>query len=449
MLSSRLRRLQSTDFSWKSSLMFDAENLAFPAEMFIAIMEHDMDMKKISGDDQKIDHFVSHIATDFEDISKTSTWKKKVFTQRKTGETCQPPPLIPLDQQFTVPPVAEHVEVEADQPESVLSWSETKSDFLNVFGLKGEISLNQKLALLESVAKTDDETALTYQIRIQFIANAVIFSQLKPEFPCVEDATDEHVVLGKLLLILGTKHKNSDFLSSMEPESKTFADLVEAMVQESERAVVVKQEWATESEASDDDEDKPLVAPTLELGMEDDGFEGDKVKTEFEEDSFGIKEDPDYPYDWGPVEESAFDADDTEDKEWKYHCCNLAFSTKRDKLDHQRKAHLGRDRARKYPCKICGMVFETLRDHNVHQTESHAGGKMNVCQLCNTTFKDKVERKKHRESEHSGKRCKCYLCGKELGNYSSLESHLHLVHGPTSKVPPPPVRPEGIIEEEV
>ena len=38
-------------------------------------------------------------------------------------------------------------------------------------------------------------------------------------------------------------------------------------------------------------------------------------------------------------------------------------------------------------------------------------------------------RKQHRDDEHSGRRCKCYQCGKELMNFKSLESHLLLVHG--------------------
>ena len=38
-------------------------------------------------------------------------------------------------------------------------------------------------------------------------------------------------------------------------------------------------------------------------------------------------------------------------------------------------------------------------------------------------------RKQHRDDEHSGRRCKCYKCAKELMSYKSLESHLELVHG--------------------
>ena len=40
-----------------------------------------------------------------------------------------------------------------------------------------------------------------------------------------------------------------------------------------------------------------------------------------------------------------------------------------------------------------------------------------------------VFRKQHRDDEHSGRRCKCYQCAKELMSYKSLESHLELVHG--------------------
>ena len=38
-------------------------------------------------------------------------------------------------------------------------------------------------------------------------------------------------------------------------------------------------------------------------------------------------------------------------------------------------------------------------------------------------------RKQHRDDEHSGRRCKCYQCSKELMSFKSLESHLELVHG--------------------
>ena len=38
-------------------------------------------------------------------------------------------------------------------------------------------------------------------------------------------------------------------------------------------------------------------------------------------------------------------------------------------------------------------------------------------------------RKQHIDDIHSGRRCKCYKCAKELKNYKSLEGHLKLVHG--------------------
>ena len=114
-------------------------------------------------------------------------------------------------------------------------------------------------------------------------------------------------------------------------------------------------------------------------------------------------------------------------------------------------------------CTLCGRMFTKKSSLNMHQ-RSHTGEKPFQCSFCGEKFTRKSSQKKHESRKHSGmnpehsglnpefnyyrdnsfikrttiipqicikeeKLWPCHLCAKLLSDKSSLNSHLHSVHG--------------------
>ena len=132
--------------------LFTGNDLCYPVEMFIHIMEYKFSLEELGTDEKMALNILSHIpdtrevTKDDSDISANNCpaaiWKSKV--NKKNG----------------------------------LKWSEIKLDLLEEFGSKAEYTLKEKLHLLKSIRKGAYEESQAYLIRIRCIVSILVNNKI-------------------------------------------------------------------------------------------------------------------------------------------------------------------------------------------------------------------------------------------------------------------------------
>ena len=107
----------------------------------------------------------------------------------------------------------------------------------------------------------------------------------------------------------------------------------------------------------------------------------------------------------------------TNERPFKCSICNASF-TSSSLLRNHSLCHS----SYKYPCKICGKVFkrkEHLRSHMAF----HSDARPYKCPLCDNTYKYKASLSLHNRS-HTGEKVTCEICQKSFRDPGDLKKHL-------------------------
>lgn len=127
--------------------------------------------------------------------------------------------------------------------------------------------------------------------------------------------------------------------------------------------------------------------------------------------------------------------------------CDEVFASKRERLDHLRKDHGGKQTCdicgketqnkkaltehmyqshNQRKCEECGKVCKSPKALLKHRGRAHKNGKF-ICQDCNKVFSILFDLTKHKSAFHSGEQS-CDLCGKIYKNKQYLYQHKSGVH---------------------
>ena len=102
--------------------------------------------------------------------------------------------------------------------------------------------------------------------------------------------------------------------------------------------------------------------------------------------------------------------------------CVKSFPTRTRLIVHVR-THTGE---RPYKCEVCGRGFYRKFVLTVHM-RTHTGEKPYKCGHCEKSFTCSVDRRRHQEDIHEGRRLKCEVCGQEFKR-AAFNRHVRVKH---------------------
>jgi len=103
-------------------------------------------------------------------------------------------------------------------------------------------------------------------------------------------------------------------------------------------------------------------------------------------------------------------------KNFKCELCEKSYKEKVDLKKHERKIHF---------CEICEEHFENLKQHNEEIHDEEVRLEKHFCTICGGNFENL---KQHNEEEHVQLLHYCDKCLKEFETLRGLESHMKTKH---------------------
>ena len=406
--------------TWKSTLMFTGNDLAFPIEMFIALMD-----QNILNDD----------GTTTERVGKTSAEKALNHIP-----DLEPHTDIHEEKDVFRASAWKHANWEKLKD---LNWQELKEELLSEFGLKRDYNLNEKLELLFSIEKGQEETRDNFLLRISMIVccieqgkicdrNDQHHQEMSPPMSPPSEAWVELLVTVGLLNaahgipFLLKKPSTSQGLSShalspytsrattekgcqkvVEAEIDLFSGLPKCIIPPINELKQENQTAYEELVAKNHDLD---VGPTLENEEEYAEFNPSfLIRGEVEDD----REELSLPQEEGGQRIC---------KRKKYSCrvCGKLFKFKRNEKQHRFLEH-----SKDNQCYICNLFYKSLSDRKDHKSKLHKNGKL--CEICGKEFESPKDVENHQIELHQGRQFRCSLCSSEM-MYDAINQHFLNVH---------------------
>ena len=105
----------------------------------------------------------------------------------------------------------------------------------------------------------------------------------------------------------------------------------------------------------------------------------------------------------------------------------LQVSDIQSKLDQLASSYY-RNATKQYKCELCACTYDSRPKYDEHMKSIHDGHLIFKCDLCEETFRTKVDLKCHKRHSHK-LRWKCEYCGEKFKIFQMLKDHLAKNHG--------------------
>lgn len=112
----------------------------------------------------------------------------------------------------------------------------------------------------------------------------------------------------------------------------------------------------------------------------------------------------------------------TNERPFKCDICKSAFTARHTLYNHYVSCHADR----RFPCEICGKRFRR-KDHMVAHLASHSDARNYKCPLCDKTYKSHGSLSLHKRS-HTGQKVTCEICERSFRDPGDLKKHYNVVH---------------------
>ena len=411
---------------WKSNLVYTGDNLVYPVEMFIALMENKLKRSPDTIDATK--EVLSYIPT----INTTSN--------QNNHETCTTAMIWKHKHSYRL---------------SKLQWTSLKQELLSEFGQHKRYSMKEKLKFLYSSKIGYQEDTENYLIRINMIVSYIEHGKISHVPP--------NSVWVQLLYMVGLSSQHSLFSSNdsydqyhNDPVAITFLDncflddfqddetikenIENTSHQNENKREILQQvnsndEMSCKERKSKDSCFEPIISRTEEESRSDlEGIgqrenihtslnmieqkEGENLTSDlrgkvFQENICSINE-------CKNEGESLSKGKHATKEVSPCKICGVNYTLKCQEERHRLSKH-GLEEF----CDICLISFNNIRECKDHQIESHHYG--TNCEICDLSFDTLEDLNKHQVEEHEGKQYKCKLCGSEM-MYQSVNLHVNTVH---------------------
>ena len=398
----------SSSSSWKSTLMFTGNDLAFPVEMFIALMDQNtsnaLGVRDVAENKKMIvENVLSHIPN--LDIAETNDAYKdfpaSVWKQQHLNRLRQ------------------------------LSWEELKQELVSEFGLKREYGLNDKLELLLSIGKGESETRDNFLLRIHMIVCCIEHGNMRNAKKQVNETMNTMAASSEiwveLLCIAGLSNAshNFPFLSS-----RISSKASQEIPSHSSGAVSSGIKDVVYNEANQ-------VAPFsikkyIDASSQCTSLNSKDIKYENESDE-KLRTSPIEKRIFQHLQRTEGDVEDFGDPIFSIQEDVEANGEEdqihiKDKGQQQQQEEGMGAILNKYSCKILSKVAEEKDStrlnretsnnsplkYVVPEENSNLKGKRHhvvvVCGVCNREMKNSKELAKHRSIEHNGMKFRCEVC---------------------------------------
>ena len=415
---------QDQSASWKSTLIFTGNDVAFPVEMFIALIDQTTPhSNERENEDEKEKRIAQYALNHIPDLGReqnvvqyfpASVWKQDNMERLKK-----------------------------------LNWRDLKDELLSEFGLKREYNLNEKLELLFSIEKGEEETRDNFLLRISMIVCCIEQGKI-----CSDEADDRippppSEVWIELLCTAG-------ILSAARSTQFLFKEY-SALQESSSSQIKSSRETNSNGDTSLSTStliDRPHISAETDLHMypslpnydvksndmklETHSYQGfiprnvgQNINTRNEtmiEQSSELE--PSFLIHGGECDEinedelSPIESKEkhSQSKLKKHSCrvCGKMFRFKRNEIHHRFQKH-NKDNQ----CYICNLFYKSISDRKQHKLKFHKNG--NICEICDLDFEGSKELENHQIEQHQGRQFKCKLCSSEM-MYDAINQHFQNVH---------------------
>lgn len=428
LLTDDLAESGSVPDMWKSNLVYTGDNLVYPVEMFIALMENKIKRSPDTIDATK--EVLSYIPT----ISTTSV--------QNNDESCISTAIWKHKHSNRL---------------SKLHWNNLKKELLSEFGQHKRYNMKEKLKFLYSSKMGYKEETENYLIRINMIVSYIEHGKIYHIPP--------NNVWVQLLYMVGMSNQHSLFLSNDSNDQyhndrseikfldnyccflDDFQDngTIEENIENATLQNENKKQMLQQMNPNDEVSDKEKIS-------KDSSFELYISRTEEESRSdlevIGHRENIYTSLNMIEQEERENLLVDVKGEEFQETICSINECKKEGESLSKGKSAT----KELVPCKICGanytlkcqearhrlskngleefcdmclISFNNIKECRDDQMESHHEG--TTCEICDLSFNTMEELNKHQGERHEGKQYKCKLCGSEM-LYQSVNHHVNTVH---------------------
>lgn len=411
---------QDQSASWKSTLTFTGNNVAFPVEMFIALIDqttpHSNERKNEDEKEKRVAQYaLSHIPdldSEQNSVFPASVWKHDNLERLKK-----------------------------------LNWQDLKDELLCEFGLKREYNLNEKLELLFSIEKGEEETRDNFLLRISMIVccieqgkicsdeedqgippppsevwieilcTAGILSSARntqflfKEYSALQESSSSHI-------------KNSQDTNSNGGTSLSSSSLVNRPHSQAETNFhmytslpnynVPSKDMKLETQSYQD-----FISRSVEQNINTMNKTSIEISSELEP-SFLIHGDEEINEDELSQIQSTEKPSQSKLKKYSCRVCGKMFRFKRNEIHHRFQEH-NKDNQ----CYICNLFYKSISDRKQHKLKFHKNGKL--CEICDVEFEGSNEVENHQIEQHEGRQFRCKLCSSEM-MYDAINQHFQNVH---------------------